>query len=181
MLLALFQLGQIWFIDPLTGKVQKSQILGLYETEEVKEAKVFENGFAFLTNKNRFLFVRNAYQPQALEFLSCEEELKNSPAKLFWTVFSPKQIISEKVELHLCHPVAGIIQVVEQDSKRLFYNRMKTEHVIENKLPNIKGITYISELSPNRKMIAYLSAEPIYRENPVDQLAQNMKKKKDKT
>lgn len=32
--------------------------------------------------------------------------------KLFWTVFSPKLIISEKVELHLCHPVAGIIQVV---------------------------------------------------------------------
>lgn len=66
MLLALFQQGQIWFVDPLTGKFQKQQILGLYETEEVKEAKVFENGFAFLTNKNRFLFVRNAYQPQAI-------------------------------------------------------------------------------------------------------------------
>ena len=58
---------------------------------------------------------------------------------------------------------------------------MKTEHVIESKLPNLKGITYISELSPNRKMIAYFSAEALYRENPVDQIAQNMKKKKDKT
>lgn len=56
---------------------------------------------------------------------------------------------------------------------------MKTEHVIENKLPNIKGITFISELSPNRKMIGYFAAEPQYRENPVDQMAQNMKKKKD--
>lgn len=53
------------------------------------------------------------------------------------------------------------------------------DHVVEGKLPNIKGITYISELSPNRKMIAYFSIEPLYKESPMDQLA-NMKKKKDK-
>ena len=29
-------------------------------------------------------------------------------------------------------------------------------------------------------MIVYFSAEGIYKQNPVDQLAQNMKKKKDK-
>lgn len=57
---------------------------------------------------------------------------------------------------------------------------MKNEHVIESKLPNIKGITYISELSPDKKMVAYFVAEGIYKDNPVDQLAQNMKKKKDK-
>lgn len=81
--------------------------------------------------------------------------------------------------MHLCHPVAGLIQVVEQESKRVFYNREKKDHAIESKLPNIKGISYISELSPNKKMIAYFAAEPIFKENPVDQIAQNMKKKKD--
>jgi hypothetical protein len=32
MLLVLFQQGQIWFVDPNTGKFTKQQILGLYET-----------------------------------------------------------------------------------------------------------------------------------------------------
>jgi len=36
MLLAIFQLGQIWLIDPHTGRVQKLQISGLLETEEIK-------------------------------------------------------------------------------------------------------------------------------------------------
>lgn len=97
MLLVVFQQGQLWFLDPHTGKYTKQQILGLYETEEVVEAKVFDNGFAFLTNKSRFLFVRNAYQPQAIEFISCEEELRSHPMKLSWNVFSPRQILSEKV------------------------------------------------------------------------------------
>lgn len=55
---------------------------------------------------------------------------------------------------------------------------MRGDHVIESKLPNIKGITYISELSPNRKMIAYFSAEPVFKENQMEQMAQNMRKKK---
>lgn len=32
MLLVIFQQGQIWLLDPLTGKYTKQQILGLYET-----------------------------------------------------------------------------------------------------------------------------------------------------
>lgn len=152
-MLALFQEGEQWLIDPFTGIVTKYHLIGLYETEQIKEGKVFGNGFAILTNKNRFLFVRNAYQPQCIQFVDCEEEFKlmdslnenkDEEPRLFWTVFSPAQIISEKVELHLCHPVAGIVQVVESESKRLFYNKMRGDHVIESKLPNIKGITYIS-------------------------------------
>lgn len=64
--------------------------------------------------------------------------------------------------------------MVEDESKRIFYDKSKNEHVIENKLPNIKGITYISDLSPNKKMIAYFSVEPLFKENPMDQF----KKKK---
>lgn len=33
MLLVLFQQGQIWLVDPHTGKYQKHQLLGLYQTE----------------------------------------------------------------------------------------------------------------------------------------------------
>lgn len=126
------------------------------------------------------MYVRSAYQPQCLEFVGCEEEILSTGKKLYWTVFSPKQIISEKIELHLCHPTAGIIQVIENESKRIFYNRSKNDHVVENKLPNLKGVTYISELSPNKKLVTYFSAEPIYKENAADQMAQNMKKAKGK-
>jgi hypothetical protein len=70
----------------------------------------------------------------------------------------------------LAHPTAGIIQVVENEAKKYFYNHSKGEHIIESKLPNIKGIRYISELSPNKKFIAYFSAEPLFKENPMDQI-----------
>ena len=163
LLLLLFQEGNQWLVDPNTGNVFKSRLKGLIETEQILEAKVFENGYAFFTNKNRFMYVRSAYQPQCLEFVGCEEEILSTGKKLYWTVFSPKQIISEKIELHLCHPTAGIIQVIENESKRIFYNRSKNDHVVESKLPNIKGVTYISELSPNKKLVTYFSAEPIYK------------------
>jgi len=67
-------------------------------------------------------------------------------------------IISEKVELHITHPSAGIIQVVEGDGKRIFYNQEKGGHIVESKLPHLKAIKFISNLSPNNKYIAYFSA-----------------------
>lgn len=56
------------------------------------------------------------------------------------------------------HPVAGIIQVVENDGKRIFYNQDKGGHIVESKLPHIKAVKFISNLSPNNKNIAYFSA-----------------------
>ena len=72
LLLVLFQEGNQWLIDPNTGNVFKSKLKGLIETELIIAGKVFENGYAIFTNKNRFLYVRSAYQPQCVEFLSCE-------------------------------------------------------------------------------------------------------------
>lgn len=50
----------------------------------------------------------------------------------------------------------------------------------ENKLPHLKAIKFISPLSPNNKLIAYFSAEPLFKENPADAIPQNKKKKSDK-
>lgn len=81
------------------------------------------------------------------------------------------------------HPLAGIVQVVEGEGKRYlicdfryFFNHDKAGHVVEAKLPHIKAIKYISDLSPNKKLIAYFSAEPLYKESPIEQ---TFKKKKD--
>lgn len=40
---------------------------------------------------------------------------------------------------------------------------------MESKLPNLAGIKYISNLSPNKKLIAYFAADPIYKEIPIPQ------------
>jgi hypothetical protein len=64
----------------------------------------------------RFLFTRTVFQPQLVEFASVDQELREADAnqqQLYWRVFSPRSIISEKVELHLVHPSAGVVQVVE--------------------------------------------------------------------
>jgi hypothetical protein len=50
----------------------------------------------------------------------------------------------------------------------------------ENKLPHIKGIKFISGLSPNNKLIAYFSAEPLFKENPADAIPQKKKQKGEK-
>jgi len=76
---------------------------------------------------------------------------------LYWTAFAPKTLISEKIELHVCHPTAGIIQVIENEEKKFFFNNEKVS-VNGPKLPNIRNIKYISNLSPNKKYVAYLSA-----------------------
>jgi hypothetical protein len=56
--------------------------------------------------------VRSAFQPQLNEFANFEQDMKDAEQKMYWRVFSPKSIISEKIELHIAHPSAGIIQVV---------------------------------------------------------------------
>lgn len=113
-----------------------------------------------------------------VEFTSPEADLKDNDnkQKMFWRVFSPRMIISEKIELHLCHPTAGIIQVIENEGKRVFYNQERGGHVAESKLPHIRGIKFISALSPNNKIIAYFAAEPLYRDLPADTVPQKKKK-----
>ncbi len=41
----------------------------------------------------------------------------------------------------------------------------------------IRNIRFISNISPNKKLIAYITADPIYKENPMDQIPENLKKK----
>lgn len=158
-------------------------LLGLLEGETIKAGKVFDNGLVVETTMRRFLFARNVFQPQLYEFASVENEIRegeNNKQPLHWRVFSPKVIISEKVELHLTHPTAGVIQVVENECKRVFYNQDKGGHMAESKLPHLKAIKFISGLSPNSKYVAYFSAEPLFKENPTDAIPKNKKAKGEK-
>ncbi len=50
----------------------------------------------------------------------------------------------------------------------------------ESKLPHLKGIKFISGLSPNTKFVAYFSAEPLFKESQADMIPQNKKKKTEK-
>jgi hypothetical protein len=43
-------------------------------------------------------------------------------------------------------------------------------------LPHIRSIKFISNLSPNTKLIAYFAAEPLFKENPTDAIPQKKKK-----
>lgn len=64
-LLVIFQKGDLWLVDPHTADIKRLNILGLLEGETIKKGKVFDNGFAAETSMRRFIFVRNAFQPQA--------------------------------------------------------------------------------------------------------------------
>ena len=76
----------------------------------------------------------------------------------------------------MVHPTAGIVQVVQNEGKRIFFNQEKGGHVAESKLPHIRNIKYISNLSPNTKLIAYFTAEPLFKDNPTDSIPQKKKK-----
>lgn len=47
----------------------------------------------------------------------------------------------------------------------------------KQQLPVIRNIRFISNISPNKKLIAYITADQIYKENPMDQIPENLKKK----
>jgi vacuolar protein sorting-associated protein 16 len=177
-LFCLFQRGDIWLIDPHTAEIRELKVVGMLESELLAKGKVFDNGFVVETSLRRYLFAKNAFQPTLTEFSNPENELRDpdNQQKKFWRVFSPKSIVSEKVELQICHPVAGIIQVIETEGKRVFYNQERGGHVAESRLPHLRGIKFISGLSPNNKYIAYFAAEPLYKELPTDAVPQKKKK-----
>ena len=88
-------------------------------------------------------------------------------------MFGARAILSEKVELHLTHPVAGVVQVMEGDSKRVLLGMEKSQGS-----SCLKGVKFISQPSPNNKLICYFQAEPLFKENPADQIPQQQKKKR---
>lgn len=45
---------------------------------------------------------------------------------------------------------------MEDENKKIFYNREKQEYVVDKKLPDLKNIKMISS-SPSYKIMAYLS------------------------
>ena len=68
-----------------------------------------------------------------------------------------KILAYHKVEVHLTHPEAGIIMLVEDELKKIYYNRNFSESVVN--LPHLPSIKMIA-MSPSYKYCAYLSFIP---------------------
>lgn len=73
-----------------------------------------------------------------------------------WIVIPPVHSFSRKVELQVAHPEAGIILIVEDEKKKIYYNKDKQEFVVDKKLPDLRSIKMIS-VSPNYKFLSYLA------------------------
>ena len=76
------------------------------------QVKIVQNFFVSKTSFNRFIFISNVFKPNCTEFVSIDEDIKDADHNLSWNVFAPKSLLSEKIELHVCHPKCGVIQVV---------------------------------------------------------------------
>ena len=70
--------------------------------------------------------------------------------------------------------------MIEGEGKRVFYNQERSGHVVESKLPHIRGIKFVSGLSPNNKYVVYFAVEPLFKDNPADMVPQGKKKKGEK-
>ena len=83
------------------------------------KGKVFENGFAFYTERLQFYYVANAYEPKLMKFK--DPKLRLEPP--FFIVVPPKQgfSFSERIEVHIAHPEAGVIVLIEDEERRLDY------------------------------------------------------------
>lgn len=48
-----------------------------------------------------------------------------------WIVVPPNATFSRKVEVQITHPEAGIILLVEDEKKKIYYNRNFQENVVD--------------------------------------------------
>lgn len=151
-LLVVWQTGNYVLIDPHLSSKKSFNIGSRFETEKILEAKVFDNGFAFYTIANYFYFIKNVFEPHIAKFIDAE---MSAPPKYFIPI-SAKNTLSERVELQIAHPEAGIILLIEDESKKIYYNSNNRDNIAADQLPNIPKITKIS-ISPNNKFIAYLT------------------------
>ncbi len=77
------------------------------------QAKVVQNFIVIKTTKRRFLYAPNIFKPFCIEFLSINDDIpENDLNNYFWAAFAPRSLLSEKIELHVAHPTAGLIQVI---------------------------------------------------------------------
>lgn len=155
-LLVVWQTGTYILIDPHLSSKKSYNIGSRFETEKILEAKIFDNGFAFYTIANYFYFVKNVFEPHLAKFVDAELP---SPPKFFIPI-SPKNTMSERVEVQISHPDAGIILLIEDECKKIYYNSNNRDNIAAEQLPNIPKILKIS-ISPNHKFIAYLTEQKL--------------------
>ena len=153
-LLVVWQTGTYVLIDPHLSSKKSYNIGSRFETEKILEAKIFDNGFVFYTIANYFYFVKNVFEPHIAKFIDAE---LSAPPKFFVPI-SPKNTMSERVEVQIAHPEAGIILLIEDESKKIYYNSNNRDNIAAEQLPNIPKISKIS-ISPNHKFIAYLAEQ----------------------
>ncbi len=69
------------------------------------------------------MYATNIFKPFCIEFLSLVDIIPETNINnYYWTAFAPRSLLTEKIELHVAHPTAGIIQVIEMEEKKLFFN-----------------------------------------------------------
>ena len=73
-----------------------------------------------------------------------------------WKVVSPRVSESERVEVWVAHPEAGIIVIVEDEKKMSYYNKNVNVNNQSMQLPCIPKIELLA-ISPNFKLVAFLS------------------------
>ena len=72
-----------------------------------------------------------------------------------WKVVSPRLSESERVEVWVAHPEAGIIVIVEDEKKISYYNKnVSMQNAMQ--LPYIPKIELLA-ISPNFKLVAFLT------------------------
>lgn len=124
LLLVLKADGHYYLVDPSKGTKKIYDLGDTFRKSPILSAQVCGNGFVLmreLANQIEFQYVPTAFEPQLT--LMKSPEITSPPDH--WIVIPPTQTQSRKVEVQLTHPEAGIILIVEDERKKVYYNRDK--------------------------------------------------------
>ena len=77
---------------------------------------------------------------------------------MFWTVVPPKIgfSFSERVEVHIAHPQAGIIVLIEEEQRRVDHGREQQQQQMDQKVQIMSNVKIICQ-SPDGSKFAYIT------------------------
>ncbi len=81
------------------------------------------------------------------------------PEGLGWMPLSARATPSGRIEVQVAHPDAGLVVFIENENKKVYYNRSIRQHEVEEKLPHVPRVQLVAQ-STRRKFMAYFSCSP---------------------
>ncbi|KRX01117.1 hypothetical protein PPERSA_08218 [Pseudocohnilembus persalinus] len=126
------------------------------QSNKIQLAKVYENGFVFQTDINTFFFIDSVYEPYKCKQFYDPEISKKQQIIKHWVIIPRQYTLSEKLELQITHHAAGIINLVEDEGFKIYYNRQYAQNFEQQSLPHLDNIVMIAP-SPDYEEIVYLS------------------------